>query len=99
MKYLWMILTLAVLLFSAETAMAANERTVAFAIEKMTCATCPITVRAAMKRVDGVKAVDVDLDSKIATVTFDASVTSVSEIAGASSNVGFPATVAEDDSQ
>jgi len=99
MKDLWKILMLAVLLLGAQIAMAANERTVVFAVEKMTCATCPITVRAAMKRVDGVKTVKVDLDSKTATVTFDASVTSASEVAGASSNVGFPATVAEDDGQ
>ena len=61
----------------------ADETTATFTVEKMTCATCPLTVRIAMKRVDGV------ID---ATVTFDDSETTVKEIAEASTNVGFPAT-------
>jgi len=64
-------------------------------VEKMTCATCPITVSKAMQRVEGVSEVHVDFESKSATVTYDASKTSAQEIADASSNVGFPARIIE----
>ncbi|HCK84173.1 MAG TPA: heavy metal transporter, partial [Hyphomonadaceae bacterium] len=50
----------------------AQVRTASFAVDNMTCATCPITVRTAMSRVDGVRAVEVDFDAKRATVTYDA---------------------------
>jgi mercuric ion binding protein len=67
-----------------------------FHVEKMTCATCPITVRKAMERVDGVKEVSVDLDSKTATVIYDSRLTDTEKIAASSTNVGFPATPVED---
>ena len=70
-----------------------GEETVSFSVEKMTCATCPIAVRKAMERVDGVKEVKVDFDSKTAVVTFDAGMTTADAIGAASTNVGFPATV------
>jgi mercuric ion binding protein len=70
----------------------ADETTATFAVEKMNCATCPLTVRIAMKRVDGVIDVKVDYDSKTATVIFDDSRTTAAEIAEASKNVGYPAT-------
>lgn len=70
-----------------------DETTARFSIEKMTCAACPISVRKAMERVDGVKNVEVDFKAKIATVIFDASVTTASAIGNASTDVGFPATV------
>ena len=73
-------------------ATAAAQQQTTFAIEHMTCATCPISVRKAMMRVEGVKTVDIDFDSKIASVTFDPAVTTADAIAAASTNVGYPAT-------
>ncbi len=70
-----------------------GEETVSFNVEKMTCATCPIAVRKAMERVEGVKEVTVDFDSKTAIVRYDASMTDASDIGAASTNVGFPATI------
>lgn len=81
-------------LAGARPACSADERTVAFTVENMTCATCPITVRTAMGRVDGVLDVRIDWDTKIATVVFDAEQTSPEEIGAASTNAGFPASVA-----
>ncbi len=69
----------------------ATLQTRTFTIGKMTCATCPITVKTAMKRVEGVRSVDVDFASKTATVTFDPALTSADGIARASTNVGYPA--------
>jgi mercuric ion binding protein len=61
-----------------------------FAIENMTCATCPITVRRAMGRVDGVSSVSVDFEAKTARVAFGPS-TTIAAIAAASTNAGYPA--------
>jgi mercuric ion binding protein len=68
-----------------------SDSTVTFDVEKMTCATCPIAVRKAMQRVDGVKEVKVSYDDKTASVTFDPTVTTATEIGQASTDVGFPA--------
>lgn len=70
---------------------AATLQTRTFTIGKMTCAACPITVKTAMKRVEGVRSVDVDFASKTATVTFDPALTSADKIARAPTDVGYPA--------
>jgi periplasmic mercuric ion binding protein len=77
---------------SPASQVSANEQTQLFKVEKMTCAACPITVKKAIKRVDGVKSVSVDFDAKTAVVVFDPSITNVDEIAAASTDVGYPAT-------
>ncbi len=73
----------------------ATQATAQFSIEKMTCATCPISVKKAMKRVDGVKSVEVDFETKVATVVYDPALTTAADIAAASTNVGYPATEIE----
>jgi len=96
MKLVWT--TIITLILAANFVMASdNEQTVTFNVEKMTCATCPIAVRKAMQRVDGVKEVSVDFESKTATVTYDAIETTAVEIGTASENVGFPASVRDGD--
>jgi len=72
-----------------------SEQTAIFAIEKMTCATCPITVKRAMKAVDGVSNVDINFAEKTATVVFDPTVVTVEQVGAASTNAGYPATPAE----
>lgn len=72
----------------------AVELTTTFAIENMTCALCPVTVKTAMERVEGVQSVKIDFAAKTATVVFDPSVTTPEVIAAASTNVGYPATPA-----
>lgn len=73
----------------------AAPQTVVFAIDNMTCALCPVTVRTAMAGVAGVSAVDVDFDSGTATVTFDPAATSPEAIGRASGDAGYPARVVE----
>lgn len=92
MKFIWALATSLFLATSISLASDAVE-TVTFDIEKMTCATCPIAVRKAMLRVDGVKEVEVSLENKSAVVTFDSSVTTSAEIGQSSTDVGFPATI------
>jgi len=84
--------TVATVFLGAALPAFAGDQTVTMSIEKMTCALCPITVSKAMERVDGVQEVDVDFDSKMATVTFDDSKTTAAEVAQASTDVGYPAT-------
>ncbi|MBI1360271.1 MAG: heavy metal transporter [Alphaproteobacteria bacterium] len=69
----------------------AKMRTTVFVVDKMTCATCPITVRTAMSRVAGVRSVEVDFATKRATVTFDPARATPEQIAAASANAGYPA--------
>ena len=92
MKVFLAVITTLFLAIGMATASEADE-TVSFDVEKMTCATCPIAVRKAMQRVDGVKEVEVSLKDNSAVVIFDASVTTAEEIGQASTDVGFPATV------
>ncbi len=63
-----------------------------FTIEKMTCAACPITVRKAMEGVESVQKVTVDFEQKTATAIYDPTVTTLEQIAAASTNAGYPAT-------
>ncbi|MCC7241496.1 MAG: cation transporter [Acidobacteria bacterium] len=70
---------------------AAAVRTQVFTVAQMTCATCPITVRTAMAGVKGVISVNVDFDTKKATVTFDPAIATPAAIARASTNAGYPA--------
>jgi mercuric ion binding protein len=69
----------------------AAEQTQTFTVEKMTCPVCPVTVKKAMEKVDGVKSVAVNFDAKTATVTFDDEITTTDEVAAASTNAGYPA--------
>jgi len=71
----------------------AEEQTVEMNIEKMTCAMCPFTVRKAMQQVDGVHKVEVDYKKKTAVVTYDDTKTDTAEVAQASTDVGYPATL------
>lgn len=66
-------------------------QTMVFAVENMTCPLCPVTVKTAMERVNGVKSVDVDFDAKTATVVFDPAQATPGQIAKASADAGYPA--------
>ena len=79
------------MMVASAQAAAAEQRQI-FAIENMTCALCPVTVKKAMEGVSGVKSVVIDFEAKTATVTFDATATTIEAIAAASTNAGYPAT-------
>lgn len=69
-----------------------NPTKITLAVANMTCATCPVAVRTAIRRVPGVEAVEVDFDRKIAIVIYDDAVASVETLTAASRDAGFPAT-------
>ncbi len=76
--------------FAAE---AAATKTVTLAIENMSCAACPITVRKALEKVPGVAKVKVDFDTKTATVTFDPAKTKVETLTRATTEAGYPSSL------
>ena len=82
----------------ADAAGASSHETRTFAVDNMTCAACPITVRKAMSRVDGVVRIDVDFEARTATATYDPARATPQDIAAASTGVGFPATLIDGDS-
>lgn len=69
----------------------AAQRTVTFAVDNMSCVSCPYIVKTAMAAVPGVATVTVAFEAKTATVTFDDAKTSPDAIAAASTNAGYPA--------
>jgi mercuric ion binding protein len=83
-----------ILALSALSAVAdAATKKVTLAVQNMSCVTCPITVKAALKRVPGVKTASVDIKTKLAVVSFDDTMTNADALAKASTDVGFPAQV------
>jgi len=70
----------------------AAMQTVTLSVPGMTCAACPITVKAALNKVDGVARVDVSYPDREAVVTFDDTRTSVEALTQATTNAGYPST-------
>jgi mercuric ion binding protein len=68
----------------------ATERSVVLSIPGMNCPVCPITIKKSLQKVDGVKAVDVNFESKLADVTFDDDMTDLEHLKQATANVGYP---------
>jgi periplasmic mercuric ion binding protein len=90
MKKLVTALTLA-LAFGA-SAWAATK-TVTLSVPGMTCPACPITVKKALSKVDGVVTTEVSFEKKEATVTYDDAKTSVNTLMDATKNAGYPSSV------
>lgn len=69
------------------------QKSVTLSIPSMDCAACPITVKQALVKLDGIKAVSSDLDKRQTTVTFDEAKVSPTQITETTKNAGFPSTV------
>lgn len=82
----------AALLLVASSAWAA-PKTVTLAVPGMTCSACPITVKKALTKVNGVSKVDVEFERREAVVTFDDAKTTVAALTKATSDAGYPSTV------
>lgn len=68
----------------------AAEKTVTLAVQHMTCALCPYTVKASLQAVPGVNNAVVSLDDKTAVVTYDDSKVTVDALVKATTNAGYP---------
>ena len=71
----------------------AATQTVTLAVPGMTCAACPITVKKALSKVDGVSQVDVTFEKREAVVIFDKAKASVQQLTKATENAGYPSSV------
>lgn len=77
----------------AAGAVFAESRTVTLEVPGMNCAACPITIKKALKDVNGVEKVNVTYEPKEAVVTFDDKKTSVDSLRDATKNAGYPSNV------
>ena len=77
------------------TPAAAANRTVTLSVPGMTCALCPITVKTALTRVEGVTKADVNFDKRQAVVTYDDAKTNVGALTRATTDAGYPSTAAQ----
>ena len=62
-------------------------------VEGMTCATCEIAVRHAIKRIDGVKSARVSVASNTATVEYDSAKTNPEQLVAAINSTGYHASL------
>ena len=68
----------------------AAPATVTLSVPSMDCPVCPITVKKALTKVNGVSQTTVDFDKRQAIVTFDDAKTNVQALTLATKNVGYP---------
>ncbi|WP_096031677.1 mercury resistance system periplasmic binding protein MerP, partial [Pseudomonas aeruginosa] len=63
------------------------------AVPGMTCAACPITVKKALTKVEGVTKAEVSYENREAIVTFDDAKTNVQALTKATEDAGYPSSV------
>ena len=98
MRKLFLILALGLLavattLGNATASVAAELKTITLSVDKMTCNMCPITVKKALRKVDGVSEVSAKYEGDgigWATVTYDPSKVSVEDLTRATEQAGYP---------
>lgn len=74
----------------------AATKTVTLSVPGMNCATCPITVKKALGKVDGVARTEVSLEKRIAVVTFDDARSSLEALTRATRDAGYPSALVEE---
>ena len=73
----------------------ASPRTVTLNVSGMTCEACPITVKKALQKVQGVSKIEVRYEKKQVLVTFDDAKTNRDALVKATTDAGYPSTVEE----
>lgn len=91
MKHIAMV-ALALASLAVGPALAATT-TITLSVPDMDCAVCPITVKAALVKVNGVVKAEASLEKREAVVTFDDAKTKVEALTQATANAGYPSTV------
>lgn len=84
---------LVALLVALATPAFAAQQTVTLAVPGMSCAACPITVKKALTKVDGVVRAEVDYPTRQAVVTFDDARTNAASLMQATADAGYPSTL------
>lgn len=98
-----LIMILSLLVLSATTVtplsmMAAELKTITLSVDKMTCSLCPVTVKRALKKLDGVSDVSAKYEGDgvgWAKVTFDPSLVDVDEMTFTTEMAGYPSHLKE----
>jgi mercuric ion binding protein len=97
MKHDLIAVVTALLLFAPLSA-EAGDKTVVLDVKNADCVLCPPIVKETLARVPGVKTVKIAQASQMAdfmaTVTFDDAVTDVHALTAATTNAGYPSSVA-----
>jgi len=76
--------------------LAVQEKTVRLSVEGMTCVTCPLTVKFALKQIDGVTFADSDYETASALVSFDPDRATIKTLTDATANAGYPSKFKEE---
>ena len=76
-----------------DTPVWAADKTVTLSVSGMTCAACPITVKKALSKVEGVGTIEVSYEKREAVVTFDDAKTSVQKLTQATEDAELPSSV------
>jgi len=79
-------------LFSITPTFAATQ-TVTLSVPDMSCPACPITVKKALSKVEGVGKINVNFDKREATVAYDDKKTTISKLTEATEIAGYPSSV------
>lgn len=82
-------LLLSIALLASAPAWSAQQ-SVTLSVPAMDCASCPITIKAALSKVPGVLAVKSDLATRRTTVAFDDAKTDVAALSKATAAAGYP---------
>jgi len=95
-KVLFTVTATVLLLASMAVTLAGEMKTVTLDVDKMTCNMCPVTVKKALKNIDGVSEVVAKYEGEgngWATVTYDPSKTTVDDLTFATEEAGYPSRV------
>ena len=68
----------------------AKQQTVLLNVPTMDCATCPITIKAALTKVPGVSKVKVSYEKREAVIVYDDAKATVADLKQATEDVGYP---------
>jgi len=79
----------------AASASFAAPKEVTLRVPTMDCATCPITIKAALMKVPGVRTAKVSYERRTAKVSFDDTRTTVAALTKATADAGYPSLVDE----
>ena len=82
--------TFVVALLLSGSSIAATPVSLTLDVQNMTCASCPITVKMALKQVPGVSDVKIDFEKKTAIVQLDKEKADVAMLTKAAADAGFP---------
>ena len=81
-------------LLVAGPALAATQ-TATLSVPTMSCASCPVTIKAALTKVPGVASIKSDLAKRQTTIVYDDSKTDIAALSKATADAGFPSSPVE----